>query len=157
MSSISKIFMRTDSTTVLQWLNSTSKQPVFVANRVAKILESTSNDQWFHVLSGDNPADIGTRGFTADSLKQSSWVNGPSFLKTSDWLFNPNREITEKIRLNGPVYDLSEGLEVSFTFPCTAVSTEFAFPWEEYSSFYKIKRLVAFILRLSPKQNQIAR
>ena len=40
--SISKVFMWTDSTTVLQWLNSTSKQPVFVANRVAEILESTS-------------------------------------------------------------------------------------------------------------------
>ncbi|XP_063727478.1 uncharacterized protein LOC134855029 [Symsagittifera roscoffensis] len=66
--SISKVFMWTDSTTVLQWLNSTSKQPVFVANRVAEILESTSIDQWFHVLSGDNPADTGTRGITADSL-----------------------------------------------------------------------------------------
>ena len=85
--SISKVFMWTDSTTVLQWLNSTSKHPVFVANRVAKILESTSIDQWFHVLSGDSPADTRTRDITADSLKQSSWVNGPSFLKTSEWPF----------------------------------------------------------------------
>ena len=77
--SISKVFMWTDSTTVLQWLNSTSKQPVFVENRVAEILESTSIDQWFHVLSGDNPADTGTRGITADSLKQSSWVNDLPF------------------------------------------------------------------------------
>ena len=149
--SVSKVFMWTDSTTVLQWLNSTSKQPVFVANRVAEILESISIDQWFHVLSGDNPADTGTRGITADSLKQSSWENGPSFLKTSDWPFNPNRELTDKIRLDGPVYDLNEGLEVSSNFPCTAVSNDFAFPWEEYSSFSKIKRLVAYMLRLSPK------
>ena len=149
--SISKVFTWTDSTTVLQWLNSTSKQPVFVANRVAEILESTSIDQWFHVLSGDNHADTGTRGITADSLKQSSWVNGPSFLKTSDWPFNPNREVTDKIRLDGPVYDLNEGLEVSSNFPCTAVSTDFAFPWEEYSSFSQIKRLVAYMLRFSPK------
>ena len=149
--SISKVFMWTDSTTVLQWLNSTSKQPWFVATRVAEILESTSIDQWFHVLSGDNPADTGTRGITADSLKQSSWVNGPTFLKTSDWLFNPNREVTEKIRLDGQVYDLNEGLEVSSNFPCTAVLTDFAFPWEKYSSFSKIKRLVAYMLRLSPK------
>ena len=85
------MFMWTDSTTVFQWLNSTSKQPVFDASRVAEILESTSIDQWFHVLSGDNPADTGTRGITVDSLKQSIWINGPSFLKTSDWPFNPNR------------------------------------------------------------------
>ena len=95
--------------------------------------------------------DTGTRRITADSLKQSSWVNGPSFLKTSDWPFNPNREVTDKIRPDGPVYDLNEGLEVSSNFPCTAVLTDFAFPWEEYSSFTKIKRLVAYMLRLSPK------
>ena len=126
--SISKVFMWTESTTVLQWLNSTSKQPVFVANRVAEILQSTSIDQWFHVLSGDNPADTGTKGITADSLKQSSWVNGPTFLKTSDWPFNPNREVTEKIRLDGQVYVLNEVLEVSSIFPCTAVSIDFPFP-----------------------------
>ena len=39
--SISKVFRWTDSTTILEWLNSTSKQPVFIANRVAKILDST--------------------------------------------------------------------------------------------------------------------
>ena len=83
--SFSEVFMWTDRTIALQWFNSTSKPPVFVANRLAEILESTSIDQWFHVLSGDNPADTGTRGITADSLKQSSWVNGPSFLKTWGW------------------------------------------------------------------------
>ena len=142
--SISKVFIRADSTVFLQWLNSTSKQPVFRANRIAEILESTSTDQWVHVLSEDNPADTGTRGNTADSLKQSSWVNGPSFLKTSDCHFNPNREATEKIRLDGPVYDLGEGSNCL----CTAVSTDFAFPWEGYSLFSKIKRLVAYMLRL---------
>ena len=90
--SISKVFMWTDSTTVLQWLNSTSKQPVFVANRVAEILESTSIDQLFYVLSRKTPLTPDT----ADSLKQSSWVNGPSFLKIFDWPFNPHREVTEK-------------------------------------------------------------
>ena len=102
-------------------------------------------------MSENNPADTGTRGITADSLKQSSWVNGPLFMETSGWPFNPNREVTEKNRLIGPVYDLNEGLEVSSIFPCTAVSTDFSFPWEQYSSFSKITRLVAYMLRLSPK------
>ena len=39
------VFMRTDSTTVLQWLNSCSKLPVFVGNCTAEILESTTIDQ----------------------------------------------------------------------------------------------------------------
>ena len=53
--SISKVFIRTDSTAVLQSLNSTSKQLVFVAIRVAEILESTSIDQWFHFLVETTP------------------------------------------------------------------------------------------------------
>ena len=42
-------FTWTDSSTVLQWLASADEQTVFVANRVAEILETTTIDQWFHV------------------------------------------------------------------------------------------------------------
>ena len=101
---------------------------MFVANQKAEILESTSIDQWFQVLSGDNPADTGTRSITTDSLKQNSWVNGTSFFKTSDRAFSPNREITENNHPNDPVYDLNEGIEVCSNFLYTAVSTDFAFP-----------------------------
>ena len=99
-------------------------------------------DKWFHVLSGVNPLTP-----ELDELD----VNGPSFLKTSDWLFNLCREVTEKTRLDGPVHGLNEGLELSSNFPCTAVLTDFVFTWEEYSSFFNIKQLVAYFLRLSPK------
>ena len=69
-----------DSTTVLQWLNSTSKLPVFGAYRVSKILESTTIDEWFHVSIGD------TRGITAETLKESGCGKGRFFLKTKDLL-----------------------------------------------------------------------
>ena len=36
---IQRSFMWTDSTTVLQWLNSLEKQPILVVNRVSEILE----------------------------------------------------------------------------------------------------------------------
>ena len=42
---VNQVFMWTDSTTVLQWINSNEKQPTFVANRVCEILEYTSVDQ----------------------------------------------------------------------------------------------------------------
>ena len=54
--------MCTDSTTVLQWLGSLDKQPLFVANRVSEVLESTTVDQWFHLSASDNPADPATKG-----------------------------------------------------------------------------------------------
>ena len=34
---VNQVFMWTDSTTVLQWINSNEKKPIFVANRVCEI------------------------------------------------------------------------------------------------------------------------
>ena len=76
---VNKVYMWTDSTTVLQWLNSTSKQPTFVANRVREILEHSSVDEWNHVASSDNPADAGTRGMSAEVLQSGSWLRAPDF------------------------------------------------------------------------------
>ena len=81
--------MWTDSSTVLQWLVSADKQPVFVANRVAEILETTTIDQWFTVPTANNPAGAGTRGFAAADLSSCGWVKGPNFLRTSEWPFEP--------------------------------------------------------------------
>ena len=62
----------TDSTTVLQWLHSANKkQQVFLANRVAEILGSSTIDQWRLVEGKLNPADIDTRGLTVKGLKES--------------------------------------------------------------------------------------
>ena len=61
---IQRTFMWTDSTTVLQWLHSIDQKPVFVANRVSKILELTPVDEWNHVPTADIPADAGTRGLS---------------------------------------------------------------------------------------------
>ena len=113
---VSNKFMWTDSTTVLQWLNSGSIQPTFVANRIGDILESTTVDQWFHVLSGDNDADTGTRAISAESLKTSSWVNEPSLLKNGEWPFKPSIEVLKKMHLAGPACDPNEGLEQASNF-----------------------------------------
>ena len=51
---VNQLFMWTDRTTVLQWINSNEKQPIFVANRVCEILEYTSVDQWNHVTTKVN-------------------------------------------------------------------------------------------------------
>ena len=72
--SINHVYMWTDSTTVLQWLKSTEKLPVFVANRVGEMLASTTIDEWHHVLSGDNPADTGTRGFLRKPSRIAAWL-----------------------------------------------------------------------------------
>ena len=151
--SINHVFMWTDSTTVLQWLNSTEKLPVFVANRVGEILESTTIDEWHHVLSGDNPADTGTRGISSEALKDSSWVIGPSILRTTDWPFIPDERVINKIRLKGPSCDVDNCLETSSSFVTDVTSIkhpEHGFNWERFSSFTRYKRVVAFMLRVLP-------
>ena len=72
----------TDSTVTLDWIANPSKRRTqFVTNRVSKINEVTSINDWYHVSSGDNPADPISRGSSAKALiKNRLWWNGPAFL-----------------------------------------------------------------------------
>ena len=141
--------MWTDSTTVLQWLNSCNKLPVFVGNRTSEILESTTTDQWHHILSGDNPADTGTRGISSETLKESSWVNGPSILRTTDWPYKPDTRVIDKIRLKGPSCDIEICLEDSSNFVVDIWQRKILprEKWERINTIVKYLRTVAFWLR----------
>jgi len=72
----------TDSKDVLFWLNTeTLRLSRFVAHRVCKIEEKLPKEIWRHVPSGQNPADIGSRGMKAAHLAGASlWWKGPSFI-----------------------------------------------------------------------------
>ena len=96
---VDKVFMWTDSTIVLQWINSTNKHPIFIANRLCEILENTSVDQWNHVATCDNPADADTRGMSAEDFQSSSWVRGPDFLRTKQFPFVPNTDVVDNIKI----------------------------------------------------------
>ncbi|XP_037931020.1 uncharacterized protein LOC119665841 [Teleopsis dalmanni] len=53
----------TDSQIVFSWINNhPGKLPVYVAHRIVKILRLTIPEQWRHVPSKQNPADILSRG-----------------------------------------------------------------------------------------------
>ena len=60
-----------DSKTVLQWLNTDDKKPVFVAKSVSEILEPITVDELYHVPTADNPADTGIRGIAAKALREN--------------------------------------------------------------------------------------
>ena len=62
----------TDSTICLHWLYSTKQLPVFICNRTTEILRLTDLSSWSHVSSANNPADILSRGCSADELLQSA-------------------------------------------------------------------------------------
>ena len=150
---VNHFYMWTDSTSNLQWLNSTEKLPVFVANRVCEILESTTFDEWHHVLSGDNPADTGTRWISSKALKDSSWAIGPSILRATDWPFIPKERVINKVCLKGSSCDVDNCLETSSSFVTDVTSIkhpEYGFNCERFRSFTRYKRVVAFKLRMLP-------
>jgi hypothetical protein len=78
----------TDSEIALRYIKNTTRRfQVFVANRVGEIRRLTEPNQWHHVPGKMNPADIITRGSTADGLSKTVWFDGPDFLRVhkSEW------------------------------------------------------------------------
>jgi len=68
-----------DSSIVLCWLRKAPNSlKTFVANRVQKINSIIPNAQWRHVPSAFNPADLLSRGISANALiKSGLWWEGP--------------------------------------------------------------------------------
>ena len=70
--SFASTYLWSDSTTVLQWLRSSDKKQLnFIANRVAKILNSSTVYHWRHIIGADNPTDLGTRRLFINELMRS--------------------------------------------------------------------------------------
>ena len=96
----SKIFLWTDSATVLYWLRlpANSFKP-FVSTRIQEIQDSVPNALtcFRFVQSNLNPADALTKPLHASKL--SSWLEGPQFLlKTEEnWPKQPTELIHDKI------------------------------------------------------------
>ena len=64
-----KVSMWSDSTTVIQWIQSTSCQyKVFVGTRVSEIQDLVGSSCWRYVATDSNPADVITRGATLQQL-----------------------------------------------------------------------------------------
>ncbi|GFW66233.1 integrase_H2C2 domain-containing protein [Trichonephila clavipes] len=56
----------------------------FVANRVSKIHQLSSSDQWHHIASEQNPAEVLSRGLLPEELRDDSlWLHGPELLQST--------------------------------------------------------------------------
>ena len=70
-----------DSKVVLGYIFNDSKRFfVYVHNRVHRIRQTTSPEQWDYVPSEQNPADLATRSVAASQLMDTMWFKGPDFL-----------------------------------------------------------------------------
>nr|CAH7768785.1 unnamed protein product [Callosobruchus chinensis] len=83
---IDKSVFWSDSTIVLSWLKTPpNKLKSFVSNRVSEIQQLTASDCWRHVSSGDNPADLLSRGVGPKEIAGSDiWWHAPRWLRESE-------------------------------------------------------------------------
>ena len=83
----------TDSSVALQWIQGTpTRWQQWVANRVISITEHHPGSAWRHVPGKENPADLCSRGISAqDCASNQLWLHGPPWLQQAQdqW---PNRQ-----------------------------------------------------------------
>ncbi|KAJ8333724.1 hypothetical protein SKAU_G00410430 [Synaphobranchus kaupii] len=135
----------TDSTTVLKYIeNETLRFKTFVANRIATIREATRPQQWKYVNTSVNPSDCASRGLTPTKfMKSLSWFHGPAFLQEPECRW-PDRPDELKIeRDNSEVRHLATVHLTHAAEDTDAVSKLI----NHYSSWYRLKRAVAWVFR----------
>ncbi|XP_053699198.1 uncharacterized protein LOC128746181 [Sabethes cyaneus] len=132
----------TDSMIVRYWLASIpSRWQTFVANRVSEIQHATKDGRWCHVPGTDNPADIISRGTSAEQLIHNTvWWHGPEWLLRDEdsW---PQDEIISESKFNASLLE-----EHSAVAAVVNIST----PNEIFhlkSSLTSLVRLIAWLLR----------
>ncbi|XP_075167809.1 uncharacterized protein LOC142239965 [Haematobia irritans] len=133
-----RVYCWTDSTIVRSWLRKTpSTWSTFVANRVCRIQENTGGQNWYHVRSEDNPADLGSRGVSPAELAVSTlWWHGP------EWLCSASSQ-----------WDISDLTPLETDVEVRAVKTHASFftnyedILERFSSLDRALRVIAYIFR----------
>ena len=141
---ITESFFWTDSTCVLRYIENQDKRfQTFVANRVATIHDASSPSQWKYVNTQDNPADDSSRGVPPDLLQR--WIHGPKFLLSPPemWPQRPT-SMTSAIPEDDPEIK-SEKVVFTVNASTRDPVTEII---ERFSSWSKLKKIVAWFLRL---------
>ena len=126
----------------LSWIKADpSRWKAFVANRVVEIQTLTSPDRWFHCSGVENPADLLTRGVTAEELIFSKvWLQGPKFLV---------ERRSDEVDLLEPSAVLCSVMAEETAGPVLIAATpgENVFQVERWGKLTKAIRVVAWVLR----------
>ena len=137
-----------DSKIVLGYIANDSRRfYVFVANRLQQIYDHTVQPQWRHIDTKANPADIASRGVSADDLmKEQKWFNGP------DILWEPNLLVCdeEKPMLSTEDSELKK-TRVLDTHVDEILDTSFCESLNTFSSWTRLKTVLALCLRFMSK------
>lgn len=135
-----KKYFWTDSMITLAWIKAESARwKTFVANRVSEIQTLTNTNDWNHVKSGENPADLLSRGTLPSTLEFNTlWWNGPQFL------------LSDKSEWNIQECSLESDIpEIRITAMTIQVDNVVNSLLDKWSSVSKLTRILAYIMRFS--------
>lgn len=129
-----KIYLWSDSTIALCWIRGCpSRWKSFVANRVSEIQRITNINDWHHVRSVDNPADLISRGMRVSEMINSKlWWTGP------EWLSGKS--------LNFSSFEIPDQLPEQKIFVNIALNKSWNI-FEKYSLLTRLQRINAYCLR----------
>nr|CAI5859571.1 unnamed protein product [Callosobruchus analis] len=146
---IKKIFW-TDSTIVLGWIKTPPRKlKTFVGNRVSEIQDLAGTDEWRHVPTDSNPADLLSRGLKADEIRKADiWWHGPK------WLSGDEGHWPKKLSL-----DKNSLPDIRNTNVLVVRQNEKCDLFNRYSDLTKLIRIVALLYRFiqNCKANKIDR
>ncbi|XP_055633488.1 uncharacterized protein LOC129773856 [Toxorhynchites rutilus septentrionalis] len=132
-----------DSTVVLQWMKSPPRTwRTFVANRISEIQSTTHGSKWMHVAGEENPADLVSRGVSANELVTSDkWKYGPS------WLRKPKSSWPSQVyeAIDFPVEELEQKKTAILATITASPNSLFL----RYSRYLRLLNLVGFVLRFA--------
>ncbi|XP_068690276.1 uncharacterized protein [Montipora foliosa] len=137
-----------DSMDVLYCVRGRSRKfKPFVANRIGEIQALTNPDQWRHVSSRQNPADLLTRGLSVTKLiDEEKWWHGPLFLKQDPTGWPENRVEVKRgpdIEVRKSYQETEQVEEKTFL----ASASEDRLKPQKYSSWSKLARVTARVDR----------
>jgi ribonuclease HI len=150
---ITRVIFWTDSTIVLRYIRNTSKRfHTFVANRLQMIHDASSPQQWRHVPTNLNPADLASRGLNAgnkdqDRRKLQFWFNGPEFLwqECRSWPEQPVdlpdvEDADREVKITKASVGVIAALENAISDPIKRLI-------HRPSCWYRLQKSVAWLLR----------
>ena len=135
-----------DVVDVLYWIRGCSRKfKPFVTNRVREIQSLTDPEQWRHVPTKQNPADLLTRGLSVSTLiDEESWWKGPTFLlqEETGW---PEKKIG--IKKEADIEVRKQYQEHSQERSFLSTMTEDCLDPTRYSSWTRLTRVSATVNR----------
>lgn len=140
------IHLWTDSCIVLNYIsNSRTRFKTYVANRVSFIRDNTDTSQWKFVPTGQNPADLASRGMATRNIQNiSQWLQGPQFLLQGDTSWPQLADTCVSVDL--PVSELKK---TAVIFNAATTDSPMDRLLAYFSSWTKIRRAVAWYIRFT--------